>query len=183
MQRSAGVFAALAVGLLLTACSANSGGLDTPSTRPSATSRTSSAMANRDQFTPAPSGAINQDTGETTGAQVVPTWDPASRAAVSAAAAAALTAFAHPDLSYEQWWTALRPHLSAAAQVDYAYVDPASVPAKAVTGAAQIVDESSAYVAGVQVPTDVGTYTLVLSRVDGTAPWLTERITPPAGVK
>ena len=183
MQRPTGVLAATAVGLLLTACSANSGGLDTPSTRPSTTTGASTAMANLDQFTPAPSGAINQDTGETIGVQAVPTWDAASRAAVTAAAATALTAFARPDLSYEQWWTALRPHLSAPAQVDYAYVDPASVPAKDVTGAAQIVDESSAYVAQVQVPTDVGIYTLVLSRADADAAWLTERITPPAGVK
>jgi hypothetical protein len=187
MQWPTGVLAATAVGLLLTACSANSGGPATtpsassPSATPAATTSGSTAMPNLDQFTPAPDGAVNQDTGETVGAQPVPTWDAASRAAVTAAATTALTAFARPGLSYDQWWAALEPLLSAQAQLDYAYVDPANVPAKAVTGAAQIVDESSAYVAHVQVPTDVGTYTLVLSRVDGSAAWLTERITPPAG--
>jgi len=191
MQWPTGVLAATAVGLLLTACSANSGGLaatpsasspsTTPSATPSAATSGSTAMPKLDQFTPAPNGAVNQDTGETVGAQAVPTWDAASRAAVTAAATTVLTAFARPDLSYDQWWTALEPLLSAQAQLDYAYVDPANVAAKAVTGEAQIVDESSAYVAHVQVPTDVGTYTLVLSRVDGSAAWLTERITPPAG--
>ena len=191
-MRSGVVLAVLAlVAASLTACSAGPTPSTTPSTTlsatpsatPSATTSGSTAMPKLDEFTPAPNGAVNQDTGETVGAQAVPTWDAASRAAVTAAATTVLTAFARPDLSYDQWWTALEPLLSAQAQLDYAYVDPANVPAKAVTGEAQIVDESSAYVAHVQVPTDVGTYTLVLSRVDASAAWLTERITPPAGVK
>ena len=34
----------------------------------------------------------------------------------------------------------------------------------------------------VTVPTDVGTYTVILSRQDGAAPWLVERLTPPDGL-
>jgi hypothetical protein len=187
-MRSGVVLAVLALAAVsLTACSAGQTPQAAPpttqATTPAPTTSGSTVMPDLDQFTPAPDGAVNQDTGETIGAQAVPTWDAASRAAVTAAATTVLTAFARPGLSYDQWWAALEPLLSAQAQLDYAYVDPANVPAKAVTGAAQIVDESSAYVAHVQVPTDVGTYTLVLSRVDGSAAWLTERIIPPAGVK
>lgn len=90
-----------------------------------------------------------------------------------------MAAFARPTLGHDTWWAELEPQLSAQAQRDYAYVDPANVPATAVTGAASIVEESSAYLARVQVPTDAGLYVVVLSRLDGAAPWLTERITPP----
>ena len=41
--------------------------------------------------------------------------------------------------------------------------------------------ETSAYIAGVEVPTDAGVYTVILSRVDGASPWLVERFTPPEG--
>ena len=133
----------------------------------------------RDEPTPAPDGLINQDTGETEGAHAVPTWDPASREAATLAATKVMEAFARPGLGYGEWWAGLGPPLSAQAQIDYAYTDPTSVPAKAVTAAPLIVDESSAYIARIDVPTDVGTYVVVLSRVDANAPWLAERITPP----
>jgi hypothetical protein len=111
-----------------------------------------------------------------------PVWDDASRAAAVAAATGAVAAFARPDLPYERWWAELAPALSVQAQMDYQYVDPINVPARAVTGPAVLVDEASASVAGVQVPTDVGPYTLTLSRDGAEAGWLVERITPPEGV-
>lgn len=90
-----------------------------------------------------------------------------------------MAAFASPDLTYEQWWAGLGPLLSPAAAAVYSSVDPANVPASAVTGAGVVVDESSPYVAWVQVPTDAGTYTVLLSRESETSGWLGERITPP----
>lgn len=111
-----------------------------------------------------------------------PTWDDASRTAALDAAVTAAEAFARPDVPYEQWWAELAPLMSAQAQVDYQYVDPANIPARAVTGAAVLVDETSASIAGVDVPTDVGTYTVTLSRGDAAGPWLVERIAPPEGL-
>ena len=93
-----------------------------------------------------------------------------------------VAAFARPSLDYDTWWAELSPLLTQQAQQDYAYVDPANVPATGVTGPAAVVDETSAYVASVEVPTDVGTYTLVLTRVDAASPWLASRFTPPEGV-
>ena len=108
-----------------------------------------------------------------------PSWDDVDRAAALDAALQAVALFARPDVPYEQWWAELGPLMSAQAQVDYQYVDPINVPARAVTGPGVLIDETSASVAGVQVPTDVGAYTVVLSRADDGAPWLVERVTPP----
>lgn len=135
-----------------------------------------------EQFTPAPAGVVDEDTGETVVPQVVATWDARSRAAVVAAAVTATTAFARPGVPFDAWWAELSPLLTQRAQQDYAFVDPANVPATAVTGPGVLVDETSAYVAGVQVPTDVGPYTVLLTRVDGAAPWLVSRLTPPDGI-
>jgi hypothetical protein len=53
------------------------------------------------------------------------------------------------------------------------------VPVSAVTGVGVLVDEASANVAVVEVPTNAGTYTLTLSRLYGDSPWAVERIMPP----
>ena len=127
---------------------------------------------------------VEDDTqpGVTISPLAVPIWDTASREAATARATEIMTAFARPSVSYEDWWAALAPLLSDQAQQDYAFVDPANIPVRAVPGEPVLVDESSAFLARVQVPTDVGVYELLLSRVDATAPWLGEAITPPAGV-
>lgn len=136
-----------------------------------------------ESLSPAPVG-VEDDTqpGVTITPLAVPTWDTASREAATARAAEIMTAFARPTLGYEDWWAALAPLLSDQAQQDYSFVDPANIPVHAVTGEGVLVDESSAFLARVQVPTDVGVYELLLSRTDATAPWVGEAITPPAGV-
>ncbi|WP_242493917.1 hypothetical protein [Sanguibacter massiliensis] len=131
----------------------------------------------------APNGIVDEDTRETITPHAVPTWDIPSRTAVVEAARNALAAFARPTLEQETWWAELSPLLTPQAQLDYTYVDPANVPATAITGPGTLTDETSAYVASVEVPTDVGTYTLVLTRADAESPWLASRITPPAGVR
>lgn len=136
-----------------------------------------------EKLSPAPVG-VEDDTqpGVTITPLAVPTWDAVSRAAAIARAAEIMTAFARPALGHEGWWAALAPLLSDQAQQDYSFVDPANIPVHAVTGQPVLVDESSAFLARVQVPTDVGVYELLLSRTDATAPWVGEAITPPAGV-
>ncbi|MBX9244632.1 hypothetical protein ICW40_07390 [Actinotalea ferrariae] len=110
-----------------------------------------------------------------------PTWDEVDRQAAIDAAVTALELFARLDQPYEQWWAELAPLMSAQAQIDYQYVDPVNVPIRAVTGHGVLVDETSASIAGVEIPTDVGTYVVTLSRADDGAPWLVERFTPPQG--
>jgi len=135
-------------------------------------------MPDLDEFTPPPSGLVDEDTGETVEPQPVPEWDEASRVAVVDAAEAAMTAFARPDLDYDTWWAGVEPLLTPEAAEDYAYVDPANIPVREVTGEGFIVNDASAYVATVEVPTDAGRYQLVLNRKNADAPWLVSRITP-----
>ena len=117
----------------LTACTAPS---DEPAPTPSASS-SGPIYPDLDQFTPAPTGAI--DAG-------------------------------------------LQPLLDGKATQDYAYMDPARIVATSVTGPAVITDDTSAYVAFVDVPTNAGTYGVVLSRADAASPWLASRFILPEGV-
>lgn len=128
---------------------------------------------------PAPSGLVDEDTGEVITPRAAPEWDTQSRAAAAAAGEEVMRAFARPDLDHESWWAALEPLLSSEAQADYAYVDPANIPAREVTAEPSVREDTSAYIAHVTVPTDIGEYTVLLSRQDANAPWLAERITPP----
>lgn len=114
--------------------------------------------------------------------EVPPTWDDASRVSARDLAQDVMDAFVATDVPPDQWWAGVSVLLSPQAQMDYRYVDPANVPAQSVTGDPVLVDESSAYIANVEIATDVGTYTVILSRIDANAPWVGERITPPDGV-
>ncbi|MFM9726195.1 hypothetical protein ACKI1L_37350, partial [Streptomyces scabiei] len=96
---------------------------------------------------PAPTGALDADSGETHGPRPVPTWDDESRESATTAAVAVMTAYARPDLPFEQWWAGLQPLLDGKATQDYAYMDPARIVATSVTGPAVITDDTSAYVA------------------------------------
>ena len=90
-----------------------------------------------------------------------------------------MTAFARPELSYDDWWAQLRPHLTQEAAETYVYTDPINVPASKVTGDATVLESSSAYLALVDVGTDVGTYQVLMVRSDGAAPWLASEFAPP----
>lgn len=111
-----------------------------------------------------------------------PTWDAAARSEAVQHARTTMAAFARAELSEEQWWSDLAPLLTLSAQDAYSAVDPANVPARQVTGDAVLTDDSSAWLARLDVPTDVGTYELLLARDGATAPWRTEAITPPAAL-
>lgn len=133
-------------------------------------------------FTPAPQGAMDEDSGETHGPRTVPSWDDNSRQSAIAAAQTVMLAYARPDLGFDEWWANLQPLLDQKATQDYAYMDPSRIVATTITGPPVITDETSAYVAYVDVPTDAGMYGLILSRVDGDSPWLTSRFILPDGV-
>jgi hypothetical protein len=137
-----------------------------------------SASVDPDRYPGPPDGVVDEDTGETVTARPVPVWDEASREAAADAAQAVTAAFARPDLDQDAWWAGLEPLLTQQAALDYAYVDPANVPATAVTGPGTVAAGTSAYVATVEVPTDAGPYAIVLTRQDAAAPWLTARISP-----
>lgn len=174
--------ALLVAAATLTSC-ARTGDIDAdPSPTPSVSS-SGPQMPDLDQFTPPPAGAIDDDTGEVVTPQPVPEWDQASRDAATETAITAVSTFVRPDLPYDGWWAALEPLMSPQAAQDYAYVDPANIAPSTITGPAVIVDDTSAYVAGVEVPTSVGPYTVVLSRNDAASAWLAVQITPPEGAK
>lgn len=162
-----------------TNASENPNSYPTSSFSPSATP----SMPNPSGFPTVPPGYIDEDTGQTIAPVPVATWSEADRTAAIEAADAAMAAFARPSLNQDTWWSKLSPRLTPQARIDYAYVQASAVPATRVTGSGTITDDASAMVAHVAVPTDVGTYTLILTRLDGASPWLVSRFTPPAGVR
>lgn len=105
--------------------------------------------------------------------------DEASRSAALELAETAMGLFARPDVAYEAWWADLQPLLSAPGAAAYATVDPAGIPARHVTGAASLPGWTTPEVARVSVPTDVGSYLVVLSRSDTDPVWRVERFIPP----
>jgi len=183
MRRAPVGSAAVLAALLLTSCASQEEPAAPPATTGAASSESPAPAPSRGaEVTPAPSGLVDEDTGETITPQAVPEWDEASRSSVVDAAAVALRAFARPGLDSETWWAELQPLLTQQAAEDYAYVDPANIPVRKVTGAGKLVDKSSAYVGTVEVPTDVGAYTVILTRKSADAEWKVSRITPPEGV-
>ncbi|WP_159096614.1 hypothetical protein [Miniimonas sp. S16] len=168
----------LVVGVLLIAgCSPSGTGGDTTPSTPSASASASAPASPASPEVVTPGEPQDDSVASPDGG--VPVWDDSARSSAATAAVAVMGAFARPDLGYEEWWAGLEPLLSPAAAEVYASVDPVNVPARTVTGAAVVVDESSPYVAFVQVPTDAGTYTVLLSRESAATAWLGERITPP----
>ena len=108
-----------------------------------------------------------------------PSDDTASRAAAVTAAEATMAAFLRVDLDADTWLTGLSEHLSPTARAAYVGTNPLEVPARTLTGPAVYEPSTSAYLATVVIPTDVGDYRLLLSREGQGAPWLTETLTPP----
>ncbi|MEV0950181.1 hypothetical protein [Promicromonospora sp. NPDC050249] len=108
-------------------------------------------------------------------------WDDTVRTAAREAALATITAFAATDQSADDWWADLKPLLTPQARPVYQDVDPRLVPVTEVTGDPEVTDETSTLLAEVAVPTDIGPYTVLLTRADGAAPWLAEQIRPPEG--
>ena len=103
--------------------------------------------------------------------------------ASSIAALTALSLATGSVLAADPWFTELAPLLTPAARSAYTGTDPAEVPARAVTGPGRPEESTSAFLAYVVIPTDVGDYRLMLSRESGDAGWLVETISAPDGVR
>lgn len=99
------------------------------------------------------------------------------------AATTAMTAFVDHSLPAEAWWEAFEQYLTPEAKYVWLGTDPRNIPATAITGALTIVGESTATRVTISVPTDAGTYELMLTRhvSSGSAPgpWRVFSLTPP----
>lgn len=124
-------------------------------------------------------GQIDSDTGEVITSQPVATLDVDARTTAEATADQAMRAYARPSLDAQTWWTELSALMTQQARQDYQYVQPSAIPANTITGPAALTDDTSAYVVHVDVPTNAGIYTVILTRQDGASSWLVARITPP----
>ena len=115
---------------------------------------------------------------DTTDTTTSPTSTPATPDTTDAATAARnfLTLWARPQLSYDEWWAALKPLMNGQGQQDYAYTDPAGVPALKIHGAGQVDKAQVDTSAVVWFSTDQGRFGVRLSRTSGTAPWLVARL-------
>jgi len=111
-----------------------------------------------------------------------PVNDAASSASALALSTKAMTAFARPQVPAQRWWRELWPLLSETARAAYTGTDPANVPAHGVTGAGTLLPTTTGYLVSVRLPTDVGSWTVLLKRPGQNAPWAVERFTPPAGI-
>lgn len=176
----------LAVALTVTGCTGGDSETTTSAGAtgtPTALASTTTGPSDAPRQAPPQAQGPNDEDHELESPEAVPTWDEASRAEAVEVAGEAMVAFARPALDEATWWRELQPLLSPAAVVAYTGTDPAEVPATQVTGDAVLTDDSSAYLARVDVPTDVGTYAVLLVREGGGEPWLVERITPPPAVQ
>ena len=163
----------LTLSVCLTGCAKQAQEPDTtPADPPSVT------WSDTSNFTPPQSGVINEDTEEPVDVADVPQWDKNSQTSAIQADETAMATFAHPELDYDTWWATVEPLMTPDAARNYVYVDPANIPTRQVTGPGVIIEDSSAYVATVQVPTDTGRYHVLLIRKDADAPWLVSRLTP-----
>lgn len=157
-----------ALALALTSCSS------TPPASPPAAPDTAASS---------PAGEPAEADGDYAIPHAAATWDQASADTAAQAATTAMTVFISHSPDPQAWWAQLQPLLSPTAARDYAGVDPANVPARRLTGPAQVQADASAYLATALVPTDHGAYTVLLSRQGGDQPWLVERLTPPPGAE
>lgn len=135
-----------------------------------------------DTTTPARPSSTNHSNGATTTAPPDPGGlglDEASRSEALELAETAMGLYARPDVAYEVWWADLQPMLSAGACAAYVTVDPARIPVRQVTGPAELPEWTTPEVARVSVPTDVGSYLVVLARSDVDPVWRVERFVPP----
>lgn len=92
------------------------------------------------------------------------------------AAEVMLTTWARPGSDYDQWWSDLRPLLSAGARVDYEMTDPSQLPELTVTGEPEIVAGPSKDTLTVYFATTAGRFGVDMSRRGDRYSWRMIRI-------
>lgn len=148
-----------------------------------------SACADANTRTPAASVGPTNGSAQTSGEAPAPPHDDVtpdtapeasatSRQAAIAAADTAVTAFARPELGYQEWINGLYPLLTQSGAAAYEDTDPENIPVHQITGPGTILDGSTEVALAVQVPTDAGIYNVTLSRAKPDAPWLADQIRP-----
>lgn len=184
MHRRRGATAAVSVLLAACACGCTSQPPMEASTRTLMAVGTSGAsrLAPTAAAEPTPTLSEPAEEGEEPAPLASPVPDTASDEAAVTLAVAATTAFARPDLTAPAWWAQLSPMLSNNARRAYQGTDPANVPVREVTGPGKLAPAVSGYLATVAVPTDAGTFTVLLSRPGQNAPWAVERWDFPQGL-
>ncbi len=169
MNRAAAAAIPLVAALALAGC------VNSNDPSPSLSPISSSTVTSTSPANPSPP----VDMGAT--ADPVPEAGTDSQEAAIDTAEKAVTAFARPDLSYDEWINGLYPYLTQTGAAAYEDTDPALVPVRQVTGAGTILPASTEVALIVQVPTDAGPYNVSLSRQSPDAPWLADRIRPAEG--
>lgn len=92
---------------------------------------------------------------------------------------------ANAGMDYDEWWSQLRPLLTPGAEEVHVYDDPRTFEDVTVTGElseAPVPPDVPGVTAEVYVPTDLGQFSLFLSRTTETSPWRLEGIGFPEGV-
>jgi hypothetical protein len=183
--RQGAAVGAVVIGLVsLTACGR---GGDRPAQAYTEQGKASSTTGSSPSRSPVPASTPTVTAGGSEeGAAPEPLASPVNDAASSASAldlaTKAMTAFARPQVPAQRWWRELWPLLSDTARAAYTGTDPANVPAHGVTGAGTLLPTTTGYLVSVRLPTDVGSWTVLLKRPGQNAPWAVERFTPPAGI-
>ena len=168
---AAAVVAAVVAGCS-TASSPESPSQETPSESPwTASPSDSDAGSSEEAAEDASPAAPPEHPDPTDPASPLPTWDAAATEQAQARAVAFVRAFVRTDLSEEDWYAGIRGFLSEEAQDNYLTVDQRNFPSTEITGDAQLVDDSSVFIAIVEVPTSAGVFAVTLSRSEAGQDW------------
>ena len=116
------------------------------------------------------------ETGGPDGEAAVPRWDESSRAAAVQLSERAVAAWVNTGRGESAWRTGLASWLSRDAVEFYAAVDPRNIVSAKVTGPGRVTDDTSPYLATVEVPTSAGVYQITLNRVGPLDPWEVQRL-------
>lgn len=108
-----------------------------------------------------------------------PGWVSASRVAAVTAAREGLAAYTRKDVPQQTWWAALAPTLAPAARITHAGEDRTLIPPTRILAGGRIVAAPTTDLALTKIPTDGGSYWVLVSRARPSARWLIERISPP----
>ncbi|MFK3672469.1 hypothetical protein ACI2IX_20060 [Leifsonia aquatica] len=105
---------------------------------------------------------------------------PVGQLDAAAFATSFMTAYLTTGGGFGPWYAGIHPFLSPYAATGYQNTDPAVIPAHQITGPAELVSSDDAS-AVVNVPTDAGTYQVLLTRPAPELGWEMDRAIPPAG--